>query len=85
MNGVEPIERGLARLRDFRWDLHAQPLRELRLELQIVYFTVPVPFSGGATLNVPFLTMLKRMPSSSGEPATAGPERDAGERASRRS
>lgn len=85
MNGVEPIERGLTRLRDFRWELHAQPLRELRLEMQIVYFTVPLPFSGGAKLNVPFLTMIKRMPSPSSDPATAGPEQDAAERASRRS
>jgi hypothetical protein len=36
VNGVDPIERGLARLRDFRWDMHAQPLREMRLEIAIV-------------------------------------------------
>ncbi|OBG59690.1 MULTISPECIES: hypothetical protein [unclassified Mycobacterium] len=73
MNGVEPIERGLARLRDFRWDLNAQPLRELRLEVDIVYFTVPVPFSGGRKLSVPFLTMIKRVPPSPTGPAETGP------------
>ncbi|OBB89477.1 hypothetical protein [Mycobacterium sp. 852002-30065_SCH5024008] len=73
MNGVEPIERGLTRLRDFRWELSAQPLRELRLEIDIVYFPVPVPFSGGRKLNVPFLTMIKRLRPSPSEPAEAGP------------
>ncbi|CQD22430.1 hypothetical protein BN000_05605 [Mycobacterium europaeum] len=73
MSGVEPIERGLARLRDFRWDIHAQPLREMRLEIDIVYFTVPVPFTGGRGLSVPFLTMIKRMPPSATKPDEAGP------------
>ncbi|ORB71432.1 hypothetical protein [Mycobacterium scrofulaceum] len=72
MNGVEPIERGLARLRDFRWELNAQPLRELRLEVDIVYFTVPVPFFGGKKLSVPFLTMIKRVPPSPGEQTEPG-------------
>lgn len=69
---MEPIERGLARVRDFRWDLHAQPLREMRLEIDIVYFTVPVPFTGGMRLSVPFLTMIKRMPPSPSGLAEAG-------------
>ncbi|OCB42170.1 hypothetical protein A5677_08685 [Mycobacterium malmoense] len=72
MNGVEPIERGLARLRDFRWELNAQPLRELRLEVDIVYFTVPVPFFSGKKLSVPFLTMIKRVPPSPTEPTEQG-------------
>ena len=60
MNGVA---RGLARLRDLRWDLYAQPLRETRLEMQIVYFAVHVPFAGGVTMRVPLLTMIKPLPS----------------------
>lgn len=84
MSGVEPIGRGLARLRDFRWELHAQPVRELRLELQIVYFSVPVPFSGGTKLNVPFLTTIKRLPPA-GEAATGHPERGTARSASGRS
>ncbi|OBF07620.1 hypothetical protein A5730_12140 [Mycobacterium sp. ACS4054] len=75
----------MARLRDFRWELHAQPLRELRLELQIVYFAVPVPFAGGAKLNVPFLTMIKQLPSSPSEAAGGRPEQGTDRPASRRS
>lgn len=70
---MEPIERGLARLRDFRWELNAQPLREMRLEMRIVYVAVSVPFTGGRKLNVPLLTMIKPLPPSPGEPAEAGP------------
>ncbi|BBZ69047.1 hypothetical protein MPRS_01400 [Mycobacterium paraseoulense] len=73
VSGVEPIERGLARLRDFRWDVHSQPLREMRLEIDIVYFAVPVPFTGGRKLNVPLLTMIKPLRPSPDEPAEAGP------------
>ncbi|ORA12893.1 hypothetical protein [Mycobacterium arosiense] len=58
MNGVA---RGLARLRDFRWDLYAQPLRETRLEMQIVYFAIRMPFAG--TVRLPLLTMIKPLPS----------------------
>lgn len=61
MNGVA---RGLARLRDFRWDMYAQPLRETRLEMDIVYFAVHVPFASGVTLRVPLLTMIKPLPST---------------------
>ncbi|WP_324738437.1 hypothetical protein P6281_16570 [Mycobacterium sp. 5-140-3-2] len=60
MNGVA---RGLARLRDFRWDMYAQPLRETRLEMDIVYFAVRLPFASGVTLRVPLLTMIKPLPS----------------------
>lgn len=70
---MEPIERGLARLRDFRWELDAQPLRELRLEIDIVYIPIPVPFSGGKKLNVPFLTMIKPLRPAPSEPAETGP------------
>ncbi|MFA1705324.1 hypothetical protein ACDT10_20705 [Mycobacterium intracellulare] len=60
MNGVA---RGLARLRDFRWDMYAQPLREARLEMDIVYFAVRLPFASGVTLRVPLLTMIKPLAS----------------------
>jgi hypothetical protein len=43
--------------------LYAQPLRETRLEMQIVYFAVHVPFAGGVTMRVPLLTMIKPLPS----------------------
>ena len=71
MNGVEPIERGLARLRDFRWDMYAQPMREMRLEMQIVYFAIHMPFGRGVTLNIPVLTMIKPISSSAVEPEPA--------------
>ncbi|OMC16300.1 hypothetical protein [Mycobacterium colombiense] len=70
MNGVA---RGLARLRDFRWDMYAQPLRELRLEMQIVYFAIHLPFASGVTLHVPLLTMIKPLPSTD-EHAALGSE-----------
>ena len=71
MNG---LAQGLARLRDFRWDFYAQPMRELRLELQIVYLALHMPFSGGHTLNIPVLTMIKPMPSPD-EQAALGSEK----------
>lgn len=61
MNGVA---RGLARLLNFRWDFYAQPLKETRLEMQIVYFAVHMPFANGITLRVPLLTMIKPLPST---------------------
>ena len=60
---VNGVARGLARLRDFRWDMYAQPLREMRLEMQIVYFAIHLPFASGVTLHVPLLTMIKPLPS----------------------
>lgn len=60
MNGVA---RGLARLRDFRWDMYVQPLRETRLEMDIVYFAVRLPFVSGVTLRIPLLTMIKPLAS----------------------
>lgn len=56
------MARRLARLRDFRWDLYAQPLRETRLEMRIVHFAVHVPFAG-LTMRVPWLTTIKLLPS----------------------
>ncbi len=64
----ESIGRGLARLRDFRWDMYAQPMRELRLEMQIVFFSFHMPFGSGATLNVPVLTMIKPVSSQPPRP-----------------
>jgi hypothetical protein len=60
----------LARLRDFRWDVYAQPLRETRLEMHIVYFGVNLPFASGVTLRVPLLAMIKPL-ASRDEPAHA--------------
>lgn len=45
----------------------------MRLEIDIVYFAVPVPFTGGRKLNVPLLTMIKPLRPSPDEPAEAGP------------
>lgn len=56
------VGRGLARLRDFRWDMYAQPLREVRLEVEIVYVAIHVPFGGGKAINLPVLTMIKPAP-----------------------
>ena len=64
MSVVEPIGRSLARLRDFRWDFYAQPMREMRLEMHVVYFALHMPFAGGVTLNIPVLTTIKPMPST---------------------
>src|SRR6201996_737260 len=64
----ESIGRGLARLRDFRWDMYAQPMRELRLEMQIFFFSFHMPFGSGATLNVPVLTMIKPVSSQPPRP-----------------
>jgi hypothetical protein len=42
-------------------------MRELRLEMQIVFFSFHLPFGSGATLNVPVLTMIKPVSSASGQ------------------
>jgi hypothetical protein len=65
------LERGLARLRDMRFDLYAQPMRQVSLELQIVFFAIHVPIAGGKTLKVPMLTMIRPMPDTSTEPDAA--------------
>lgn len=67
------MARRLARLRDFRWDVYAQPLRETRLEMQIVYFAIHLPFASGVTVHLPLLTMIKPLPSPD-EHAAAGRE-----------
>jgi hypothetical protein len=44
--------------------MYAQPLRETRLEMHIVYFAVHLPFASGVRLRVPLLTMIKPLPST---------------------
>jgi hypothetical protein len=67
------LERGLARLRDMRFDLYAQPMRQVSLELQIVFFAIHLPVAGGVTLRVPMITVIKPMPNSSKQlPASDG-------------
>lgn len=70
MNGVA---RGPVRLQDLRWDMYAQPLREMRLAMQIVYFANHMPFASGVTLHVPLLTMIEPVPSPD-EHAAVGSE-----------
>jgi len=47
--------------------MYAQPMRELRLEMQIVFFSFHVPFGSGSTLNVPLLAMIKPVSTTSGQ------------------
>lgn len=77
MNPVKSFRRGLTRIRDFRWDMYAQPMREtrlelqeMRLELQIVYFAIHVPFGGGLKVNLPMLTMIRPLSPPDPEPGT---------------
>jgi hypothetical protein len=72
---VGSIGRGLTRLRETRFDLKTQPLREVRLEMQIVFFAIKTPLAGGRTLKIPALMMLRRVESSD-LPALDGPEPD---------
>ncbi len=62
-DSLEPIGRGLARLRDTSLNVRAQPLKEMRLELgldiQVVYFELGVPVAGGVKLRLPVLTTVK--------------------------
>jgi hypothetical protein len=71
---VGSIERGLTRLRQTRFDLQTQPLREMRLEMQIVFFAIKTPLAGGRTLKIPALMMLRRVGSSDLPPLKAIPE-----------
>lgn len=48
--------------------MYAQPMRELRLEMQIVFLPIPVPFSGGKKLNLPVLTIIKPVSSRDEDP-----------------
>ncbi|WAJ45072.1 hypothetical protein OK015_00620 [Mycobacterium sp. Aquia_216] len=59
------LERGLARLRDMRFDLYAQPMRQVSLELKIVFFSVHVPIAGGRTLKIPMIATVGPMPDKS--------------------
>ncbi|MCV7429754.1 hypothetical protein [Mycobacterium montefiorense] len=61
------LERGLARLRDMRFDLYAQPMRQVSLELKIVFFSVHLPIAGGKTLKVPMIATVGPMPDKSKE------------------
>jgi hypothetical protein len=60
------LDRGLARLREMRFDLYAQPMRQVSLELKIVFFSIHVPIAGGKTLRVPMIATVGPMP---GKPA----------------
>lgn len=73
VHGVEAIGRGLARLRDLRWDIYSQPMRETRLEMQIVFFAFQMPFGTGVTLNVPVLTMIKPMSAQAAQASAVNP------------
>jgi hypothetical protein len=73
---VQSIGRGLARLRETRWDLQTQPLREMRLEMQIVFFAIKTPIAGNRTLRIPALMMIKRVGSSPIEKLDGDPEPD---------
>jgi hypothetical protein len=61
------LERGLARLREMRFDLYAQPMRQVSLELKIVFFSIHVPIAGGKTLRVPMIATVGPMPDKSSE------------------
>ncbi len=61
------LERGLARLRDMRFDLYAQPMRQVSLELKIVFFAIHLPIAGGKTLKVPMIATVGPMPDKSKE------------------
>jgi hypothetical protein len=73
---VGSIGRSITRLRETRLDLQTQPLREMRLEMQIVFFAIKTPISGGRTLRIPALVMLRRVGSSEIRPADASPDKD---------
>lgn len=73
---VDSIGRGLARLRETRFDLKTQPLREMRLEMQIVFFAIKTPLAGGRTVRIPALMMLRRVGSSDLGQLDGGPVQD---------
>jgi hypothetical protein len=73
---VGSIGRSITRLRETRLDLQTQPLREMRLEVQIVFFAIKTPIAGGRTLKLPALVMLRRVGSSEIRSADASPEKD---------
>jgi hypothetical protein len=59
------LDRGLARLREMRFDLYEQPLRQVSLELKIVFFSVHLPIAGGRTLKIPMIATVGPMPDKS--------------------
>lgn len=61
------LERGLARLREMRFDLYEQPMRQVSLELKIVFFSVHLPIAGGKTLKIPMIATVGPMPDKSKE------------------
>jgi hypothetical protein len=69
------LERGLARLREMRFDLYEQPMRQVSLELKIVFFSVHLPIAGGKTLKIPMIATVGPMPDKSAE--TDVPDADA--------
>lgn len=73
---VGSIGRSLTRLRETRLDLQTTPLREMRLEMQIVFFAIKTPIAGGRTLKIPALMMIRRVGSSEIRPADASAEDD---------
>ncbi|WP_245835882.1 hypothetical protein [Mycobacterium rhizamassiliense] len=73
---VDSIGRGLARLRETRLDLQTTPLREMRLELQIVFFAIKTPLGAGTTVRIPALVMLRRVGSSDLGQLNGGPVQD---------
>ena len=64
------LERGLARLRDMRFDLYAQPMRQVSVELKIVFFAVHLPIAGGKTLKIPMIATVGPMPGKPADPDT---------------
>lgn len=63
--------RGLAWIRDMRFDLYEQPLRQVSLELKIVFVAVHLPIVGGKTLRIPMFATVGPMPDKS-----TGPDAD---------
>ncbi|BBY23926.1 hypothetical protein [Mycobacterium stomatepiae] len=59
------LERGLARLRDMRFDLYEQPLRQVSVELKIVFVAIHLPIAGGKTLKIPMIATVGPMPGKS--------------------
>jgi hypothetical protein len=61
------LERALARLRGMRFDLYAQPMRQVSVELKIVFFAIHVPIAGGKTLKIPMIATIGPMPDKPAE------------------
>lgn len=48
-----------------RFDLYEQPLRQVSLELKIVFVAVHLPIAGGKTLRIPMIATVGPMPDKS--------------------